>query len=524
MGGGRGRAVPCSAVQCSAVQCSAVQCSAVQCSAVCRARLGRVDGSVSRAARGAAGQEHLQRARLLPVVPPSVFISYPPCVCQPPPPPCAPMQGTIRANDNVTCTACAGTLLMELGLLSALTGNPAYHERAHRAAAAIFRRRSALGLVGSSLATPNAAWLSQEATIGPLGDSFYEYLLKVGLGAPYAGSACLGCRHARNGGCRFMALALTQPPTSPPTARPFILALPHPPHPNAPPHPPRKAYLMFGGRAYLDMFVALYDAAMAHMSLPRPVGPRSASFLVDVNLHTGRMTKVWVSSLGAFWPGMQALAGGSTGGGTGGAVWGWGQGRALQQHKPMPALSRTLSCWQPAHPGFHSKSPTPPSRRALLLWLPGQEADGRNLHANFTAAWHTFGWLPELFGFDLRGVSAADSGYNLVRARGGDEGRGDGSTDTFNIPGSRPGNFKAWTSRPALYCGLVCPHGCPSACPLPPRIASPVTRDVTPAPGPGPAAAPTPGSAPSTLSQPSCCTQPRATPHTAPSPRRLPTP
>jgi hypothetical protein len=88
----------------------------------------------------------------------------------------------VRRNDNFTCTACAGTLLLEFGLLSALTGNPAYHERAHRAAAAIFRRRSALGLVGSSLAVASGGWLSQEATIGPLGDSFYEYLLKVRAG------------------------------------------------------------------------------------------------------------------------------------------------------------------------------------------------------------------------------------------------------------------------------------------------------------------------------------------------------
>lgn len=34
----------------------------------------------------------------------------------------------------------------------------------------------------------------------------------------------------------------------------------------------------------------------------------------------------------------------------------------------------------------------------------GQERDAVELHANFTAAWRAFGWLPELFGLDLAQV------------------------------------------------------------------------------------------------------------------------
>ena len=40
-----------------------------------------------------------------------------------------------RLNDtSVTCTACAGTLLLEFGVLSSLTGNPVYMDHAHRCA------------------------------------------------------------------------------------------------------------------------------------------------------------------------------------------------------------------------------------------------------------------------------------------------------------------------------------------------------------------------------------------------------
>ena len=45
------------------------------------------------------------------------------------------------------------------------------------------------------------------------------------------------------------------------------------------------------------------------------------SWMVDVHMDNGRLSRPFVSSLGAFWPGMQALAGG---------VWGgWGVGRRV---------------------------------------------------------------------------------------------------------------------------------------------------------------------------------------------------
>ncbi len=55
-------------------------------------------------------------------------------------------QGLLR-EEAFACTACAGTLLLELGLLSQLTGRRAYRDAAHRAALLLFRERSSLGLV-----------------------------------------------------------------------------------------------------------------------------------------------------------------------------------------------------------------------------------------------------------------------------------------------------------------------------------------------------------------------------------------
>jgi len=41
---------------------------------------------------------------------------------------------TGAVENSVTCTACAGTLLLEFGLLSSLTGDPKYMDIAHRCA------------------------------------------------------------------------------------------------------------------------------------------------------------------------------------------------------------------------------------------------------------------------------------------------------------------------------------------------------------------------------------------------------
>ncbi|KAG1675675.1 hypothetical protein FOA52_002384 [Chlamydomonas sp. UWO 241] len=89
--------------------------------------------------------------------------------------------GKAQGNTNVTCTACAGTLLLEFGLLSALTDDPVYMDHAHRCARTMFDMRSKLGLVGSSVDINANIWSSREATIGPGIDSYYEYLLKAYL-------------------------------------------------------------------------------------------------------------------------------------------------------------------------------------------------------------------------------------------------------------------------------------------------------------------------------------------------------
>lgn len=73
-------------------------------------------------------------------------------------------------------------------------------------------------------------------------------------------------------------------------------------------HPSAQAYLQFGDEEYLGMFVELYAAAMRHLRPAEP-GWATRGWLGEVHLHSGVVTRPWISSLAAFWPGLQALIG-----------------------------------------------------------------------------------------------------------------------------------------------------------------------------------------------------------------------
>jgi len=88
---------------------------------------------------------------------------------------------TGRTRDAVTNPAETGTLLLEFGTLSKLTGRPVFYEKAKRALVETFKRRSPLGLVGESINVETGAWTNTDSHIGGGIDSYYEYLWKCWL-------------------------------------------------------------------------------------------------------------------------------------------------------------------------------------------------------------------------------------------------------------------------------------------------------------------------------------------------------
>ena len=83
-----------------------------------------------------------------------------------------------RGGGARTCAAAAGSLVLEFALLSRLTGDASFEEAARGAVREIWRRRSALDLVGSEIDIQSGAWQGSVAGIGAGIDSFYEYLMK----------------------------------------------------------------------------------------------------------------------------------------------------------------------------------------------------------------------------------------------------------------------------------------------------------------------------------------------------------
>lgn len=83
------------------------------------------------------------------------------------------------ATDNTkTNPAETGTLLLEFGTLSKLTGDPKFFDAAKRALVQTYGRRSKLDLVGSSIDADTGEWLDRESHISGGIDSYYEYLWK----------------------------------------------------------------------------------------------------------------------------------------------------------------------------------------------------------------------------------------------------------------------------------------------------------------------------------------------------------
>jgi mannosidase alpha-like ER degradation enhancer 2 len=84
--------------------------------------------------------------------------------------------GKVRGAE--TNPAEAGTLLIEFGTLGKLTNKPVFYDKAKRALVEIYKRRSAIGLVGQRINVETGKWTNTDSHISAEIDSYYEYLLK----------------------------------------------------------------------------------------------------------------------------------------------------------------------------------------------------------------------------------------------------------------------------------------------------------------------------------------------------------
>ncbi|CAO2649766.1 Nn.00g010580.m01.CDS01 [Neocucurbitaria sp. VM-36] len=156
-----------------------------------------------------------------------------------------------------TCSAGAGSLVLEFATLSRLTGNPRYERVAKEAFWAVWQRRSSIGLIGAGIDAETGQWVSPYTGIGAGIDSFFEYALKSHIllsGLPY---------HVEN--------ATVDSP---------------------------EAFLLAWADAHEGIRRHIYRGAQ-----------HQHPHYAQVDLYTGAIRAFWVDSLSAFYQGLLAMAG-----------------------------------------------------------------------------------------------------------------------------------------------------------------------------------------------------------------------
>lgn len=177
------------------------------------------------------------------------------------------------AEITETCSAGAGSLVLEFTVLSRLTKEPKFEELAKRAFWAIWERRSPIDLIGAGIDAETGSWLHAWTGIGAGIDSFFEYAFKSHIllsGQP----VIFGSRTEDTLDPRSLFEPLSQAEHS--------------------------------SRTFLDAWNTAHAAIKRHIY-------RGTNFqhphYVQVDLTTGAPRAFWVDALSAYYPGLLAMSG-----------------------------------------------------------------------------------------------------------------------------------------------------------------------------------------------------------------------
>ncbi|OCK75499.1 glycoside hydrolase family 47 protein [Lepidopterella palustris CBS 459.81] len=156
-----------------------------------------------------------------------------------------------------TCSAGAGSLVLEFSTLSRLTGDGRFENAAKEAFWAVWNRRSSVGLIGAGIDSETGQWVTPYTGIGAGVDSFFEYAFKSHV---------------------------------------LLSGLPYDPD-----------YADFHSP---EAFLSAWEEA--HASIKRHVYRGSIyqhPHYIQVDLYTGAMRAFWMDSLSAYYQGLLTLAG-----------------------------------------------------------------------------------------------------------------------------------------------------------------------------------------------------------------------
>lgn len=175
-----------------------------------------------------------------------------------------------------TCSAGAGSLVLEFTVLSRLAGDPRFEQLGKRAFWAVWNRRSPIGLMGAGIDAETGQWIGHYAGIGAGTDSFFEYALKS---------------HILLSGHEQPNLTTQFKEPHPLWLDPNTIYAPLTEDQNSP-----------------EAFLAAWHEAHAAVKRHMYSGMHHPHY-VNVHLLTGSPQVYWIDSLGAFYPGLLVLGG-----------------------------------------------------------------------------------------------------------------------------------------------------------------------------------------------------------------------
>lgn len=174
-----------------------------------------------------------------------------------------------------TCSAGAGSLVLELTTLSRLTGDTRFEQLAKRAFWSVWERKSSIGLVGSGIDAETGLWANGYTGIGAGIDSFYEYAAKASV---FLSNSPLPDEQAPiSGGGTPTSIHGTLVTDEHQTAEAF-------------------------GRVWQDSQASIKRHLLRGSNYVHP-------HYVQADLYTGASRAFWLDSLSAFYPGLLATMG-----------------------------------------------------------------------------------------------------------------------------------------------------------------------------------------------------------------------
>lgn len=89
--------------------------------------------------------------------------------------------GVRKMETFETCSAGAGSLLLEFAALSRETGDPSFEEAARKAFYGVWNSKSPISLIGNTLSAHDGRWMHPVSSTGAGVDSIFEYAAKAYL-------------------------------------------------------------------------------------------------------------------------------------------------------------------------------------------------------------------------------------------------------------------------------------------------------------------------------------------------------